>query len=85
MKTFLLLLFSLGLSLSQPPKHSKSTTYQRIVEVIKLSNKPFSKNISEKSNFTEWFSSQSSSIWDQVKKYVDITIHPENFTSTLIR
>ena len=84
MKTFLLLLFSLSLCLSQPPKHSKPTTYQKIVEVIKLSNKPFLKNFSEKSDFTKWFSSQPSSIWDQVKKYVDAAIHPENFTSTLL-
>ncbi|XP_065647485.1 uncharacterized protein LOC136077039 [Hydra vulgaris] len=60
------------------------TTYQKIVEVIKLSNKPFLSNISEEDDLINWFSSESSSIWEQVKSFTDEVILPLNFTSSLI-
>ncbi|XP_047135076.1 uncharacterized protein LOC100212835 [Hydra vulgaris] len=60
------------------------TTYQKIVEVIRLSNKPFLSDISEKDDLVNWFSSESSTIWEQVKSFTDEVILPLNFTSTLI-
>ncbi|XP_047135074.1 uncharacterized protein LOC100203081 isoform X1 [Hydra vulgaris] len=59
-------------------------TYQKIVEVIKLSNKPFLSDISEKDDLVNWFSSESSSIWEQVNSFTKEVIAPLNFTSTLI-
>ncbi|XP_065647474.1 uncharacterized protein LOC100198208 isoform X2 [Hydra vulgaris] len=65
-------------------KNVNDKTYQKIAEVIRLSNKPFLKDISEKKDLVNWFSSESSSIWKQVKRLTDEFILPLNFTSTLI-
>ncbi|XP_047135075.1 uncharacterized protein LOC100215328 isoform X1 [Hydra vulgaris] len=80
-----LFLFILATTVESKAKNNDNlTTYQKMVEVIKLSNKPFLSDIDKKDNLVEWFSSESSSIWEQVKSFTDEVILPLNFTSTLI-